>query len=265
MESIKEIFRIGYGPSSSHTMGPRNAAEIFHDRYPLAMKMRVTLFGSMAATGRGHQTDKAIIEAMDPQKVELVWKPETYLEQHPNGILFEALDVNSNVMGEWLVFSVGGGKITDFNIEENENLVYDFSSMNEILEWSIKSGKSLWEYVLFREGESILDYLEEVWNIMQDAINKGIDAEGIIPGGLRISRKASSYYVKAKNYTGSLKGKTLIFSYALAVAEENACGGKIVTAPTCGSAGVLAAVVYHLSKEHKFTDKQIIWSLATAG
>jgi L-serine dehydratase len=265
MESIKEIFRIGNGPSSSHTMGPRKAAEVFKTKFDSAASYSVTLFGSLAATGKGHQTDVALIKAFEPKKIIIDWKPDVFLPKHPNGLKFEALDSKNNIIGNWTVYSVGGGKITDFETDETENKIYDLTTMKDILAWTKKTGKSFWEYVEMVEGVEIYDYLREVWLIMRDSIKRGIENEGILPGGLGLVRKASSYFVKAKNFSGSLRGKTLIFSYALAVTEENANGGLIVTAPTCGSSGVVPAVLNYLQESFSFSDDKILRALATAG
>lgn len=265
MESIKEIYRIGNGPSSSHTMGPRKAAEIFKAQFPNAESYSATLFGSLAATGKGHQTDLTLIKAFEPKNIFIEWKPEIFLTEHPNGLKFEAYDNNKKLIGNWTVFSVGGGKITDFKSDEAENKIYDLTMMKDILSWTKKTGKSLWEYVELVEGVEIYDYLREAWLIMRDSIKRGIENEGTLPGGLGLARKASSYYVKAKNFSGSLKGKTLIFSYALAVTEENANGGLIVTAPTCGSSGVVPAVLNYLQESFSFSDDKILRALATAG
>lgn len=265
MESIKEIFRIGNGPSSSHTMGPRKAAEVFKAKFDSASSYSVTLFGSLAATGKGHQTDVALIKAFEPKKIIIDWKSDVFLPKHPNGLKFEALDSENNIIGNWTVYSVGGGKITDFETDETENKIYDLTAMKDILAWTKKTGKSFWEYVEMVEGVEIYDYLREVWLIMRDSIKRGIENEGILPGGLGLARKASSYFVKAKNFSGSLRGKTLIFSYALAVTEENANGGLIVTAPTCGSSGVVPAVLNYLQESFSFSDDKILRALATAG
>ncbi|GAB4339399.1 MAG: L-serine ammonia-lyase [Calditrichia bacterium] len=264
MESIREIYRIGYGPSSSHTMGPRKAAEIFRERYPKATGFRVVLYGSLAATGKGHQTDRAIQEALQ-LPVEFEWRAGEVLPPHPNGMKFIALDESGRPLGEWLVFSVGGGKISDFTEDEARKSIYPFSKMKDILQWTEKTGKSLWEFVFEYEDDKIIEYLHEVWFVMQAAIHRGIDEEGLIPGGLRLSRKASSYYVRARNYSGSLKSKTLTFAYALAVSEENACGGRIVTAPTCGSCGVVPAVLQKLVDSFDFSEAKLARALATAG
>lgn len=265
MESIKEIFRIGNGPSSSHTMGPRKAAEVFKTKFDSAASYSVTLFGSLAATGKGHQTDVALIKAFEPKKIIIDWKPDVFLPKHPNGLKFEALDSENNLIGNWTVYSVGGGKITDFETDETENKIYDLTTMKDVLAWTKKTGKSFWEYVEMVEGVEIYNYLREVWLIMRDSIKRGIENEGILPGGLGLARKASSYFVKAKNFSGSLRGKTLIFSYALAVTEENANGGLIVTAPTCGSSGVVPAVLNYLQESFSFSDDKILRALATAG
>jgi L-serine dehydratase len=265
MESIKEIYRIGNGPSSSHTIGPKKAAEIFKSKYPEAKSFNVTLYGSLAATGKGHLTDVALTQALHPQKLNIDWKPEVFLTKHPNSLKLEAFDVNETLLGDWTVYSVGGGKITDFESDESENKVYDLTTMKDLISWSKKTGRSFWEYVELAEGKEIYDYLRDVWSIMQDSIKRGIDREGILPGGLGLARKASSYYVRAKNFSGSLKEKTLIFSYALAVTEENASGGKIVTAPTCGSSGVVPAVLKYLQDSFTFSDDKILRALATAG
>lgn len=265
MESIKEIFRIGNGPSSSHTMGPRKAAELFKNKFKNAVSYSVTLYGSLAATGKGHQTDITLINAFEPKEINIDWKRDVFLPKHPNGLKFEALDHNNNIIGEWIVYSVGGGKITDFETDETESKIYDLTTMKDILAWTKKTGKSFWEYVEMIEGVEIYDYLREAWLIMRDSIKRGIENEGILPGGLGLARKASSYFVKAKNFSGSLKGKTLIFSYALAVTEENANGGLIVTAPTCGSSGVVPAVLNYLQESFSFSDDKILRALATAG
>lgn len=265
MESIREIYRIGNGPSSSHTMGPRKAAEIFKSHFPNAESYSATLYGSLAATGKGHLTDIALLKAFEPKKLQLAWKPEIFLPKHPNGLKLEAFDHNNKLIGDWIVYSVGGGKITDFQSDDNEARIYNLTTMKDILAWTKKTGKSFWEYVESVEGDEIYEHLRKVWSIMRDSVKRGIENEGILPGGLGLARKASSYFVKAKNFSGSLKGKTLIFSFALAVTEENANGGLIVTAPTCGSSGVVPAVLNYLQQSFNFSDDKILRALATAG
>jgi len=265
MESIKEIYKIGYGPSSSHTMGPRKAAEQFKEKTLNAISYRVTLYGSLAATGKGHLTDKAIIKALEPTRTEIIWEPTVYLTYHPNAMKFEALDLAGKTFQERTVYSVGGGKITDGKTENETKIIYDLTFMTDILGWTQKTGRSYWEYVEMVEGPEIFDYMKKVWETMQKVIKRGLETEGVLPGGLHIARKAASYYIKSKSFSGSLLKKTLTFSYALAVSEENAAGGKVVTAPTCGSAGVVPAVLYRLQESLDFSDKKIMRALMTAG
>ena len=264
MESIKKIYRIGQGPSSSHTMAPRKAAEQFKARTPQAASYRVTLYGSLAATGKGHFTDKAIIDSLNPIAVELVWKPETFLPFHNNAMLFEALDAAGSVIDKWEIYSVGGGNLADQNTHFSQEHLYEHNNMTEILKYIERHGLTYWEYVVNHEGDDIWDFLNERWKIMQNTVEQGLQNEGVIPGGLCLKRKAATYYVKARSYKPSLQGRCLVMAYALATAEENAAGGLIVTAPTCGSSGVMPAVLYHLKNNHDFSDKAILKAMATA-
>ena len=268
MKSIKELYRIGTGPSSSHTMGPRKAAEMFVERHPDAASFKVTLYGSLAATGKGHMTDVAIIDTLQPAApVEIVWQPKVFLPFHPNGMTFAALDASNKILENWTVYSIGGGALAENNdnptIESPE--VYGMNNMTEILQWCERTGKSYWEYVKECENEDIWDYLMDVWQAMKESVERGIDHEGALPGPLNLPRKGPIYYVKASGYKQSLQSRALVYAYALSVSEENASGGIIVTAPTCGSCGVLPAVLYHLSKGHNFSDTRILHAMATAG
>ncbi|MDY4790483.1 MAG: L-serine ammonia-lyase [Bacteroidales bacterium] len=267
MESIKEIYRIGNGPSSSHTIGPKNAAIAFLKRTPNANSYKVTLYGSLAATGKGHLTDLAILSVLSQERATILWEPETFLPFHPNGMRFVALNDKGDVIDDWIIYSVGGGKIADENTElkAQENHIYPHKNISEILDYIDERGLTFWEYVERYEEKDIWDYLANIWHTMKESVEDGLQEEGVLPGGLHLRRKAMSYYTKSKSYKTSLIGRTSVQAYALAVAEHNASGGVIVTAPTCGSSGVLPAVLYHLSKEHGFSDKQIVWALATAG
>jgi L-serine dehydratase len=267
MESIKEIFRIGNGPSSSHTMGPKKAAAMFAEKNSNATSYRVSLYGSLAATGKGHLTDVAIKTSLEPYApVELIWLPEIVLPFHPNGMKFEALGKNGNPTNEWTIFSVGGGALANEEMKpEDKSQKYDMNTLCEILSWCKKTGRTYWEYVQQMEDADIWDYLHEVWIVMKSAVERGLEAEGLLPGDLGVRRKATEYYIKAMGYTDNLRTRGLVFAYALACSEENACGGKIVTAPTCGSSGVLASVLYHLYTGHSFSEHRILKSLATAG
>lgn len=268
MKTIKELYRIGTGPSSSHTMGPRKAAEMYLERHPDATSFEVTLYGSLAATGVGHMTDVAIIDTLQPTApVEIIWKPKIFLPFHPNGMTFTAYNAQHEKTDEWTVYSVGGGALS-----EGENAhtidsphIYEMNNMTDILLWCERTGKSYWEYVKECEESDIWDYLAEVWDTMKDAIHRGLDAEGVLPGPLNLRRKAATYYIRASGYKQSLRSRGLVFAYALAVSEENASGGKIVTAPTCGSCGVVPSVLYYLQTSRNFSDTRILRALATAG
>ena len=193
MESIRELFRIGRGPSSSHTMGPSKAAAQFRQRHAQVSTFRVHLFSSLALTGRGHMTDVAIQDAFHPLPVEILWKPGIELPFHPNGMWFDALNEDGSLLERWEVFSVGGGALREAKQARVANPVYDLTTMKDILAYCTDNNKALWEYVEEREGEQIWGYLDEVWEAMQAAIERGLEAEGILPGGLEIPRKASSF------------------------------------------------------------------------
>ena len=265
MESIKEIYRIGCGPSSSHTMGPRTAAEQFLVRNQNAGKFEVTLFGSLAATGKGHLTGVAIESVFEGRDLELIWKPEEFLEKHPNAMRLKSFDAEGTLLEEWTVYSVGGGAIIDDNTELASNVIYDLTTMDQILAWCKSNEKQLWEYVELREGKEIWAFLDEVWSAMKKAIKTGMNNEGELPGGLRLPRKSHLYHLKAKTYSGPMRKRSMLYAYALAVSEENAAGGVIVTAPTCGACGVLPAILYYHKKFYKFGKKDILKALATAG
>lgn len=266
MESIKEIFRIGKGPSSSHTMAPRAASQQFLARNPNAARFVVTLYGSLAATGKGHMTNTAILEILSPAApTEIVWKPKVFLPFHPNGMHFEAYDEVDNKLDEWTTYSIGGGALADENSSNTARNVYEMTHLAQIQAWCERTGHGYWEYVEMCEGKEIWDYLAEVWKVMQEAINRGLETEGVLPGGLGVRRKAADYLIRAKGYTDSLRSRGMIYSYALATSEENAGGGIIVTAPTCGSCGVLPAVLYHLKQTRDFRESRILRAIATAG
>ena len=269
MKTLKELFKIGKGPSSSHTMGPQKAAKIFLENNRGASSFEVTLYGSLAATGKGHMTDIAIIEVLEPiAPVRIIWKPDVFLPFHPNGMKFRSFTNDEKPINEWTVYSIGGGALSEGKGDDdmfNSPEVYDMNSMTEIMKWCERTGRNYWEYVQLCEDSSLWDYLEVVWIKMKEAVERGLKREGRLPGPLNLPRKAPTYYVKASGYKQSLQTRGLVYAYALAVSEENASGGTIVTAPTCGACGVLPAVLYHISKSHEFTDKQILHALATAG
>lgn len=267
MESIKQIYRIGHGPSSSHTMGPMRAAHMFLDRNGAAARVHVTLYGSLAATGKGHMTDVAILNVLNPViPTDITWEPKIFLPFHPNGMLFESFNEKGERMESWTIYSIGGGTLANETYNEQTiGKVYEMHTIRDIQAWCEKTGHSYWEYVEQCEGPEIWDYLAEVWEVMQQGVRNGLEAEGILPGGLGIRRKASDYMIRARGYNSSIRSRGLVYAYALAVSEENACGGKIVTAPTCGSCGVMPAVLYHLKESREFRDSRILRALATAG
>lgn len=272
MKSVKSIFKIGKGPSSSHTMGPFKAVTNYIENHPEAKSLHVTLYGSLAATGKGHLTDRAIEEAAANAGLGVViaWEPKENLPEHPNGMVVASVGEDNSLTDSWTYYSVGGGDIKCMDIEladEDGEDVYEMTTMKEILDWCNKNGKAFWEFVQENEEKTkgFWEHIELVWKTMQKAVERGIDEEGALPGPLNIRRKAGSYYIKADGYGDVQRARGLIFAYALAVSEENACGGKIVTAPTCGSCGVLPGVLYHLKKVYGFSDQRIIRALATAG
>ena len=270
MESLKELFRIGYGPSSSHTMGPQAAAIQYLKRHPDATAFDVTLYGSLAATGKGHLTDVAILRSLEPQgSVTIHWEPSIFLPFHPNGMKFAVRQPDGSLLDEWTVYSIGGGALSEGEEEQttaaDSTSLYPLNTMKEIKAWCQETGLAFWEYVEQCEGREIWDYLREIWRVMQEAVERGIDHEGVLPGPLGLQRKAPVYFTKAKGYKANLQSSGLVYAYALAVSEENASGGLIATAPTCGSCGVLPAVLYHLGHNHSFSEERILHALATAG
>ncbi len=260
MKSLREIFRIGKGPSSSHTMGPQKAAQTYLKAHPDATRFHVTLYGSLAATGKGHMTDVAIKEVLEPVgPVEIEWKPSVFLPFHPNGMR----------INDWVVYSVGGGALSEGDhptgLLPASPDVYGLHYLADIKGWCEDNGCAYWEYVDRCEKSDIWDYLREVWTAMQESVERGINHEGRLPGPLNLQRKASTYFVKAKGYKPNLQTRALVYAYALAVSEENASGGTIVTAPTCGSCGVMPGVLYHLATGHNFSEEKILHAIATAG
>lgn len=246
-------------------MGPKKAAERFAARGLAVDAFRVTLYGSLAATGKGHMTDVAILSVLEPiAPTEIVWKPDIVLPFHPNGMLFEGLK-QGEVVESWTIYSVGGGALANESSEKEAPDIYPLTTISEIEDWCYREGKTFWEYVNDSEGPEIWDYLDHVWTVMCETIQRGLNNDGVLPGGLKIARKASTYWVKSKSYTDSLQSRAKIYAYALATSEENAAGGVVVTAPTCGSSGVMPAVLFHLATSRNFLRIRILRALATGG
>ena len=268
MYSIRELYRIGCGPSSSHTIGPANAAILFRKRFPQAQSFRVHLFGSLAATGRGHLTDIALQRSLAPLEVTILWEPEYVPAFHPNGMRMEALDSGGNILGDWEVFSIGGGALRESTATgwlPQLQATYSLTNMNAILKHCAHSGQALWEYVLDEEGSEIWNFVSAVWQAMQAAIERGLHAEGVLPGGLGLPRKAWVFYRQISVSGRNFLNEGLLPAYSLAAAEENASGGIVVTAPTCGSCGIVPAVLRYVQENTNCSDDAILRALATAG
>jgi L-serine dehydratase len=266
VDSLKELFKIGCGPSSSHTMGPERAAKRFKAETEDAVSYRVELYGSLAATGKGHLTDWIIEETLKPKKTEIVWMPEFIHPYHTNGMKFEALDENGNVLKDWLVFSVGGGTIKELtDSRSNAGKCYSLTKMDDIIKWCKENNKELWEYVEHCEGKEIWDHLKNILDTMNAAVSRGIKKDGVLPGKLRYPRKAKEIYDKIDKKKNYLVVTKKIFAYALAVAEENSSAGTIVTAPTCGAAGVIPGLLRALIEEYELDETTTLRALAIAG
>lgn len=266
MDSLKELFKIGNGPSSSHTMGPGRAAKKFKAKNPDAVKFSVELYGSLALTGKGHLTDWIIKKTLLPAETQIIWKPEYVHPYHPNGMLFKAFDKDGKELDKWLVFSVGGGTIMDENEDrKGQAKVYPLGTMAEIKKWCNENHKELWEYVVEYEGEGIFDYLTEIWEAMEDAVKRGLETTGVLPGRLKYPRKAAVFYRKSKINPTKSGYIGRIFAYTLAVSEENGSGGRVVTAPTCGACGVVPGLLYAMREEYKLGNEDILKGLAIAG
>ena len=268
MESLRELYRIGRGPSSSHTMGPSHAAVLFRKEFPQAERFQAVLYGSLAKTGKGHLTDIAIKDAFEPLPTEILFDTETPEESlpHPNTMTLEAF-LGEDSLGKWRVFSVGGGKIA---IEGRPSVapqdVYPLSTFQEIKEYCQKNGKFLWQFVEEYEGPEIWDYLRDVWKQMKSTVYNGLNTEGMLHGGLGVQRKAK-YLVRQRHIDESAETREnrKVCSYAFAVSEENASGGVVVTAPTCGASGVLPAVLLFKQEQQGFSDTDVLHALAAAG
>lgn len=266
MDSLKELFKIGCGPSSSHTMGPERAAKKFGKENENAHSFRVELYGSLAATGKGHLTDWIIEETLKPRKTEIVWMPEYVHPYHTNGMKFIALDENGNILNEWLVFSVGGGTIKDLSDAGSKTEeVYKLNKLDDIIKWCKENNKELWQYVEECEGKEIWNHLKNILDTMHNAVSEGIEKDGILPGKLKLQRRAKGFYDKIKGQHNYHVITKKIFAYALAVAEQNSSAGTIVTAPTCGAAGVIPGLLRAMREEHSLDEETCLKALAIGG
>ncbi len=264
MKSIGSVYKIGNGPSSSHTVGPYHAGQIFRERYPDADGWEVTLYGSLAFTGEGHGTEKAILSALPGAHVVFDRKAADLL--HPNTMRFTALK-DGKTIGTCRMFSVGGGSVRiEGETSEEEKEVYPQSSFSEMVSVCREQEISLREFISRMEDDSLNAYLVQVWQAMKDAVHRGLQKEGILPGGLEVARKAKILYEKrCYNESADVTMNRIIAAYAYAVSEENADEQIVVTAPTCGSCGVLPAVLYYMQRDRGFPENEIVDALAVAG
>ena len=264
MSSIRELYRIGRGPSSSHTMGPERACLQMKKKYPEANCYRVTLYGSLAMTGAGHGTDRVIRETLSPMTGDVVFDKKTPTERHPNMMDF-TLFKNGKELSTERIWSIGGGAIFP-DCEECGEGVYPLSTFRDIARECTEKNVRLWQYAEAVEGEGFFPYLEKVWEAMKASIERGLSVRGILPGGLGTERRAQIIYQKKHiDESPQTRENRLVSSYAFAVGEENAAGGVIVTAPTCGSSGVLPAVLRYMQESRGFSDEEILRALAAAG
>ncbi len=268
MKSIREIYKIGKGPSSSHTMGPERAALLFLKRYPQATSFRVTLYGSLSKTGVGHGTDRVLLDTLGAERTKVVFSKESWEGMHPNTMDFSAFAEDIEI-GHLRVESIGGGDIRipgEAGKAECEEVYieHSFAEIADFCKW--RYIHTLSEYVELNEGEEIWEFLMEVWQTMKTAIDEGLSKTGVLPGGLNVQRKAKYLYEQVpEENIPALKEFQMIAAYAYAVAEQNADNGTVVTAPTCGACGVLPAVLKYAQVTRGFTDKEICRGLATAG
>ncbi|MCI6956940.1 MAG: L-serine ammonia-lyase, iron-sulfur-dependent, subunit alpha [Candidatus Faecousia sp.] len=267
MKSIREIYKTGKGPSSSHTMGPERAAKLFMGRYPQADAFRVTLYGSLSKTGVGHGTDRVLRDTLGRDRTEIIFSEDSWPGMHPNTMDFTAL-AGGTELGSARIESVGGGDIRLPGRTEAESeevyIEHSFAEIADFCKW--RYIHTLSDYVELNEGPEIWDFLMEVWQTMKRAIDEGLQAEGTLPGGLNVQRKAKYLYEQKLTVDEpALREFQQIAAFAYAVAEQNADNGTVVTAPTCGACGVVPAVLRYAQITKGFSDEQILRGLATAG
>lgn len=266
MQSLRELYKTGRGPSSSHTMGPERAAADFLRRCPSAARYRVTLYGSLARTGKGHLTDEAVRSVLGGKNTEIVFDPSATALPHPNTLTFTALGDGGETIAERTYLSVGGGtvRILGEPVPTTEE-IYPFRNFREIRDYCARERIGLDEVVFRFEGEGIKEYFGTIWTTMKETVARGLAASGELPGGLHVKRKAALLLKSVAGEPAEEREKRVICSYAFAAAEENAGGGTVVTAPTCGASGVLPAVLRYLSERYGLSEEEIISAMAVAG
>lgn len=266
MESLKELYKIGRGPSSSHTMGPEKACKIFQKHNPEADRFEAILYGSLSKTGVGHGTDKVIKVTFEPTPCDVIFNNDEIELPHPNTMDLIAYKDGIEIK-RIRVLSVGGGKVEIVGYKNvDPPKIYDLSTFSEIAEHCKKNHMRLWQYVEEVEEIEIRDYLLKIWNQMKLSIHIGLETEGVLPGGLNVKRKAKKLYSHQHiDESAQTKENRVVSAYAFAVSEQNADGEIIVTAPTCGSAGVMPSVLYYQQMKKGYTDLEIIRALETGG
>lgn len=266
MESLRELYKVGCGPSSSHTMGPEKAARIFKECYPIADRFKVILYGSLAKTGKGHCTDIVIEKTLAPFPCEILFDTTEMDLFHPNTMELFAYK-EDQLVGEDRVYSIGGGMIRFEGASATApQLIYPHDTFEEIAAYCREKDIRLWQYAEEIEGDGFWDYMADIWEVMKSSVRRGLNDEGILPGGLDVHKKAKYLYnLEHIDESAETRENRIVSSYAFAVSEQNAGGGEIVTAPTCGSAGVLPAVLYYQQKKRNFSDEDILHALAVGG
>ncbi len=268
VESIFETFKVGAGPSSSHSIGPQRAARLFLDRLSARpARVKVTLQGSLAETGRGHLTDRTIIATLYPVACEIEWDTHTTNLPHPNTMIWQAFDADERMIDEWTVMSVGGGSLRDANgpILAEPVLHYPIANIGEAMAWCEREHAQFWQFVERHEPE-LWPRLDAVWIAMRESVERGLkNTDALLPGSLKLQRRARTTWLRAQNLKRPQRDLALISSFALAVAEENASAGTIVTAPSCGAAGVVSAMLYYFETVKELPREDILHALATAG
>ena len=266
MQSLRELYRLGRGPSSSHTMGPEAAARLFLEENPGADRFRVTLCGSLASTGGGHQTDRAVLDVLGEARTELRLDPEQADLPHPNTLDFVAFTAGQET-ARMRVLSVGGGAIRVVGRPEiAPPEIYPDDSFTAIAQRCHAEGLRLWQYAERYEGPELWDFLQGVWEGMKDAVRAGLSVSGELPGGLHVERKAQYLFEQRHmDESQTTRENRLVCAYAFAVAEQNAAGGTIVTAPTCGACGVVPAALLYMQERRGFSDEEILHALAVGG
>ena len=264
MKSLNQLYKIGVGPSSSHTMGPVKATERFLSQYDGYDSYTVTLYGSLALTGEGHGTDRAILNAFGKRKVSVVFDKTTKCV-HPNTMDFEAFKEGAEPV-KMQIFSIGGGSILVAGEKYVEGAeVYEHKTFEEIKNYCKANNLRYWQYALRFEGEGILDHMKKIWKTMQNGVREGLKKEGVLPGGLGVQRRAKKLISAKNDKTRHIRRDRIVSAYAFAVSEQNATGGTIVTAPTCGASGVIPAVFYYAKEQQGYSDAEICKALLTAG